>query len=143
MKYRNFRRNRKAISPIISTLLLIAIAVVASLVAYAWVMGYIGFQTNKTGQSIQIQSIAYSGSGSTFTIYVQNNGDSPLILDSAYINGGLAGTFGTTPLQPGSTTSLSITASNPALTSGLQNIDFKATANSGTFSQVTKQFTIP
>ncbi len=56
---RNFRRNTKAISPVIATLLMIAIAVVASLVTYAWVMGYMGFTTDKTGKAIQIQSVDY------------------------------------------------------------------------------------
>ncbi len=49
----------RAISPVIATLLMIAIAVVASLVTYAWVMGYMNFTTEKTGKAIQIQSIAY------------------------------------------------------------------------------------
>ena len=55
---RNFRRNTKAISPVIATLLMIAIAVVASLVTYAWVMGYMNFTTEKTGKAIQIQSVS-------------------------------------------------------------------------------------
>ncbi len=76
MNYRKILRNVKAISPIISTLLLIAIAVVASLVAYAWVMGYIGFQTAKTGQAVQIQSV--SDQGNVLTVYVQNIGQAPI-----------------------------------------------------------------
>ena len=67
---RKFRRNTRAISPVIATLLMIAIAVVASLVTYAWVMGYMSFQTNKTGLAIQIQSVSQTG-----TVYVQNVGD--------------------------------------------------------------------
>lgn len=51
-KITKLRRSVRAISPIISTLLLIAIAVVASLVAYAWVMGYIGFSTSKAGNAL-------------------------------------------------------------------------------------------
>ena len=56
---RKFRRNMRAISPVIATLLMIAIAVVASLVTYAWVMGYMNFTTEKTGKAIQIQSVSY------------------------------------------------------------------------------------
>ncbi len=44
---RKFRRNTRAISPVIATLLMIAIAVVASLVTYAWVMGYMNFTTRE------------------------------------------------------------------------------------------------
>ena len=60
MIFRKIRKNIKAISPIISMLLMIAIAVVASLVVYAWVMGYIGYQTGKTGDAVQIQSVTFT-----------------------------------------------------------------------------------
>ena len=76
---RKFRKNVRAISPVIATLLMIAIAVVASLVTYAWVMGYMNFQTEKTGKAILIQSVTYDGTdtaGDKFTVYVQNVGDS-------------------------------------------------------------------
>jgi flagellin-like protein len=137
--FRKIRKNVKAISPVISVLLMIAVAVVASLVAYAWVMGYMNFQTAKTGQAIQIQSIASYGN-STFTIYVQNVGDADVKLDSVYINGGQAATSSASLLK-GDTTSILATA-NPALTVGVQDITFKVTTEGGTFSQITQQFTI-
>ena len=74
-KIRKFRRNTRAISPVIATLLMIAIAVVASLVTYAWVMGYMNFTTEKTGKAIQIQSVSYAPASHIFTVYVQNVGD--------------------------------------------------------------------
>ena len=64
-KLRKLRRDTKAISPIIATLLLIAIAVVAALVTYAWVMGYIGFQTSNSGNAVQIQSVSFTGTAGT------------------------------------------------------------------------------
>jgi flagellin-like protein len=137
--FRKIRKNVKAISPVISVLLMIAVAVVASLVAYAWVMGYMNFQTAKTGQAIQIQSIASYGN-STFTIYVQNVGDADVKLDSVYINGGQAATSSASLLK-GDTTSILATA-NPALTVGVQDITFKVTTEGGTFSQITQQYTI-
>ncbi len=81
---RNFRKDVRAISPVIATLLMIAIAVVASLVTYAWVMGYMNFTTEKTGKAIQIQSVSYRYGGpiDVFTIYVQNVGDSDLQLSN-------------------------------------------------------------
>ena len=74
------RRSIKAISPVISVLLMIAIAVAAALVAYAWVMGYLDFTTTKVGKAIQIQSI------STTAVYVQNVGDSDVTLTDLYVN---------------------------------------------------------
>ena len=81
-----FKRSIRAISPVISVLLMIAIAVVASIFAYAWVTGYIGGQTEKAGNEIQVQS--YSLSGNLF-IYVQNTGQGTVHLKqdaSVYIN---------------------------------------------------------
>ncbi len=79
------KRSVKAVSPVISVLLLISIAVVASLIAYAWVTGYIGFQTDKAGKQIQIQSYELGSS----IIYVQNTGQGTVHLKqdgSVYIN---------------------------------------------------------
>ena len=80
-----FRRSVRAISPIISVLLMIAIAVSAALVAFAWVSGYIDFTTTKVGKSIQIQSV----SNDPAAVYVQNVGDSNVTLKSCYVNGNL------------------------------------------------------
>src|SRR5208283_1865404 len=82
MIFRKIRKNIKAISPKISVLLMIAIAVVASLVVYAWVMGYIGYQTGKTGDAVQIQSVSFStdtGTGAYPTgVYLQNVGSTTI-----------------------------------------------------------------
>jgi archaeal type IV pilus assembly protein PilA len=143
---RKFRRNARAISPVIATLLMIAIAVVASLVTYAWVMGYMNFTTEKTGKAIQIQSVSYpttAPSGNVFTVYVQNVGDSDLTLSSVFINGALA-TGSWTPssaLTKGNTASMQATATG-SLGTGVQSITIKVTSTDGTFSQITQQFTI-
>jgi archaeal type IV pilus assembly protein PilA len=144
----NFRRNQKAISPVIATLLMIAIAVVASLVAYAWVMGYMNFTTAKTGKAIQIQSVAYAhGTGDVFTVYVQNVGDSDVQFPAnqgVYVNGALANPIvgGGITLTKGSTATFAATASS-ALTSGVQSVTIKVTTQDGTFTQFTQQFTVP
>ena len=68
---------------------MIAIAVVASLVVYAWVMGYIGGSTNKAGYAINIQSFAVNQTTGYLTIYVQNVGMGAVQLNPAsavYIN---------------------------------------------------------
>jgi flagellin-like protein len=138
---RKFRRNVRAISPVIATLLMIAIAVVASLVTYAWVMGYMNFTTEKTGKAIQIQSVSYPDTGGqVFTVYVQNVGDSDLTLSSVFINGAIAtGTWSTTALAKGATASIPATGS---VGTGVQSVTFKVTTTDGTFSQITQQFTV-
>lgn len=82
-KITKFRRSVKGISPVISVLLMIAIAVAASLVAYAWVMGYMDFTTTKVGKTIQIQSITANAA------YVQNIGDSDVEISAVYVDGTL------------------------------------------------------
>ena len=146
---RKFRRNTRAISPVIATLLMIAIAVVASLVTYAWVMGYMNFTTEKTGKAIQIQSIAQQGTGQKlFTVYVQNVGDSALALsntNSVFINGAVstpASTWSSSSLTLNKGDTASYNATGASLSSGVQSITFKVTTTDGTFSQITQQFTI-
>jgi flagellin-like protein len=87
-KITRIKRSIRAISPVIATLLMIAIAVVASLVAYAWVMGYIGGTTSKTGNAIDIPSYASSASNNLI-VYVQNVGQGPVQLKqdgAVYVN---------------------------------------------------------
>jgi flagellin-like protein len=158
-KINKFRRNVRAISPVIATLLMIAIAVVASLVTYAWVMGYMNFTTEKTGKAIQIQSVSYSGTTGasgvdTFTIYVQNIGDS----DVKFAGTGTSGT-GVVYANDASATVTSIKVANVETTSlpqqntatiiatvpggstsGPTSVTIKVTTTDGTFSQITQQF---
>ena len=80
------KRSVKAISPVVAVLLMIAIAVVAAIVAYAWVMGYLGFQTERADNQIQIQSFHNEGN---LIIYVQNTGQGTVHLkqdSSVYVN---------------------------------------------------------
>jgi flagellin-like protein len=149
-KITKFKRSIKAISPIISVLLMIAIAVVAALVVYAWVMGYIGYQTGKTGDAVQIQSVSWTndtGSGASPTgVYLQNVGSTTVTVvygQSLYVNGVLDTTAklntGTAniPLTSGGTVTITPTAS-PNLTPGA-TVTFKVTTLGGTYSQITEQ----
>jgi len=140
---RNFRKNVRAISPVIATLLMIAIAVVASLVVYAWVMGYMSFTTSKTGKAITIQSVSAPAGSTQMDIYVQNVGDSSVTFVTGsclYVNGAITGSSATpSPLTAGSTAKITTTL-NPAAASGaVYNI--KVTTQDGTFNQMT--YTVP
>jgi flagellin-like protein len=151
MNYRKFRKNVKAISPVISVLLMIAVAVVASLVVYAWVMGYIGFQTGKTGEAVQVQSVVITGTSPNEyvqTVYLQNIGSTTATIIPAqclYVNGNLDTSITNsqvtlTSLMPGNTTAITtVTHSGSfALYSG-QTITVKVTTQGGTYSQITQK----
>ena len=84
------QRSGKAISPVLSVLLMIAIAIAAALVAYAWIMGYLGGTTQKTEHAIQIQSVSSTPApDNLLVIYVQNVGKGLVHLQqdsSVYVN---------------------------------------------------------
>jgi flagellin-like protein len=84
-------RNIKAISPVIATLLIIAITIVASLVAYAWIQGYLNFTTNRIEQGLSIQSISFDSQTGNLLVYVQNTGKGNTQINSncVYVNGQL------------------------------------------------------
>jgi hypothetical protein len=122
---------------------MIAVAVAASLVTYAWVMGYLGFTTNKVGKAIQVQSV------SADSAFVQNVGDSKVIPASFYVNGVLDtgatftigavdGEWGVTELAQSQTAV--ITPSTANAWSGDAQVTIKIVTTDGTSAEFTKTF---
>jgi hypothetical protein len=122
---------------------MIAIAVVASLVAYAWVMGFLGGKTTQAGNAIQIQSYTTNGN---LVLYVQNTGDNTVHLkadSSVYVNDTLYNIIespaGTTapdsiPITVGQTVEIVTDFTyNPAT----DTIRIKIVTTEGTFMQTT------
>jgi len=56
---REIKKSRKAVSPVIATLLLIAIAVAASVVTYSWVMSMVKTQGSQAQTSIRIDEVLF------------------------------------------------------------------------------------
>jgi flagellin-like protein len=132
------RKSVKGISPVLSVLMMIAVAVAASLVTYAWVMGYLGFTTAKVGKAIQIQSIGNNTSG-YLEIYVQNVGDSAVSLvggQCLYINGVLNLAGASQTLNKGNTATITTTTT---VVSGTSYV-IRAVTQDGTFTEATKTF---
>ena len=132
-----FKRSIKAISPVIATLLMIAIAVVASLVVYAWVTGYMGNTTTKAGKAIALPSFAVDDSGN-MVVYVQNVGQGDVEVRSVYINDELRPTTAT-QIKQGETKALTIPhpdgTGNEFVSTERYNI--KVTTFDGTFMTTT------
>ena len=138
MKMRSFRWNKRGVSDVIAVLLMIAIAVAASLIAYAWVMGYLGGTTSKVGKAIQIQSMYYSGT--TLYVYVQNIGTAPVTLSSVYRNGVLDPTASFTYNSPSlaiNQTSM-VTTLVPAGFNPTNAVDVKVVCGDGTFMEASQ-----
>ncbi len=90
-KKRRLTRAKRAFSPVIAALILMLIAVASGVVAYAYVMGWLGGATTQPEQAkgtLQIDSIYATASTNISRIYVRNVGGKDLSLEKdVYING--------------------------------------------------------
>jgi flagellin-like protein len=86
MLSKSMLKSKKAISPILATLLLIVIAVAAIVVTYAWVMTYMGTVTQQAGFMPYKANVAFSGTN-TITIDIGNSGTSSGQIVAIYIGG--------------------------------------------------------
>ncbi|MCW4043918.1 MAG: hypothetical protein NWE94_00175 [Candidatus Bathyarchaeota archaeon] len=78
-------KSKKAISPILATLLLIVIAVAAIVVTYAWVMTYMGTTTEQAGFIPYKANVAFTDEGKTIKIDIGNSGTSNGKIAAIYI----------------------------------------------------------
>ncbi len=84
------KTRKKAVSPVIATLLLILIAVAAAILVYVWVTGYTSSMT-KTGtpeleEKIKVEAVGVSSTDKkTVTVYFRNIGDVQAVIDTIYI----------------------------------------------------------
>jgi flagellin-like protein len=85
MTTKNKFKTKKAISPILATLLLIVIAVAAIVVTYAWVMTYMSSSTTQAGIMLKKDADCLWKTGNV-TIYIRNIGTSDAEIDKVYIN---------------------------------------------------------
>jgi flagellin-like protein len=95
---------RRAVSPIIATLLLIAIAVAAGIVVYVYVSSLSGNLTGSGGQQVsqQLQMLAYTfnpsatGAGQVIAISLTNVGSTSITISNVYVDGVSLNEWGTT-----------------------------------------------
>jgi len=100
-------RKRKAISPLIATLLLIAIAVAASVLTYSWVMSMVGSQSGQAQTQLRIDTVTWDPLvTSGFKLLVRNTGSTSAIVESISIRLNTAGS--TSYVWPAPPTSSSI-----------------------------------
>ena len=100
MSTKNMLKSKKAISPILATLLLIVIAVAAIVVTYAWVMTYMTSAGHQAGTWIQIDNGNINATSSIVTVYVRNRGSETAVIDIVYIEGTDVTDHVTTPTLP-------------------------------------------
>jgi archaeal type IV pilus assembly protein PilA len=89
--YRKFKKNSKALSPVIASIILIAVTVAVSVVVAAWMGGMtIGFMGN--AEQTSITNIAFSegtgtGGADQLQVMVTNSGSTTVSISKAFING--------------------------------------------------------
>ena len=88
MRTISLKRNKKGVSPIIATLLLIVIAVAAAVVTYAFVTGFIGTATSQSNQQGQmsIDTGTVNATTGLITVYVRDAGTKSEVLTTAYVD---------------------------------------------------------
>lgn len=84
MHAKNMIKSRKAISPILATLLLIVIAVAAIVVTYAWIMTYMSSAGHQAGVMLTKDAVAWPSSNS-IKLYIRNTGTSDAIISAVYV----------------------------------------------------------
>jgi flagellin-like protein len=83
--FRKFKKNAKALSPVVASIILIAVTVAVSVVVAAW-MGGMTIGLMGSAEQISITNVAFPDS-STIQVLVQNAGGTQGTINSAFING--------------------------------------------------------
>jgi flagellin-like protein len=114
MRFGKLRVNGRAVSPVIATLLMIAIAVAAAILVYVWSMGLVGTLQGTGGQQTREQLImeAYDATSSTsWKLYIRNVGPASISVTAVYVEG-VPAAFSlnpTGPISPGNSATLTVT----------------------------------
>ena len=83
--FRKFKKNAKALSPVVASIILIAVTVAVSVVVAAWMGGMtIGLMGN--AEQASIANIASTGTNN-IDVLVQNSGTTTVNITQAYVNG--------------------------------------------------------
>lgn len=133
-KMKKVVKNEKAISPVLAVLLMIAVAVAAALVTYAWVMTYLSSTTGRAGHAVQIQSVDWID-GDSVTIYAQNVGDGTITITSAYVEGAIE-VLTHQPVEEGTTFAVELNNTSWSFENG-DDVHLKIVCDDGTFTEGT------
>ena len=117
MKFRKFRKNAKALSPVIATIILIAVTVAVSVVVAAWMGALtIGFMGNSEQASITNTVLSNPGTGCEAVVTVQNTGSATVNIASATIDG--TGATLVSAVQTGTGTNVALVNGQVPVTKG-------------------------
>ena len=136
MNFRKFRKNAKALSPVIASIILIAVTVAVSVVVAAW-MGSISLGFMGNAEQVSIVNIQFADS-THMNVLVQNSAGADSNVTAAFIDGKTA-TVVNTLVPKSSSVTISVTSAtafNPGQSYQLKLITAKGTSvvNTATYS---------
>lgn len=138
MKIGKYKLSRKAVSPVIATLLMIAIAVAASIIVYVWSMGLLGGLMGGGGSQVKEQLIleAYNWSAlGTLELTLRNVGSASVDIANTYVAGELQTAAWTPdPVSVGATATVSITPAGFTASAGVAFTLKVVSATGGVFT---------
>ena len=104
--------NNRAVSAVIATLLLIAIAVAAAIIVYVFSIGLLGGLQTSGGQQVKQQVIMeafdWTSAGGTLTVTLRNVGPAKVQFQDYFINGALVTTLSGSCGYSGGTSTLNV-----------------------------------
>ena len=83
---KNFRRSKKALSPVVASIILIAVTVAVSIAVAAW-MGALTFQFTAVEELQMPPSTEVSYTSTSISLTVKNTGTSPVTIVAVRVNG--------------------------------------------------------
>jgi flagellin-like protein len=125
MNFRKFRKATKALSPVVASIILIAVTVAVSVVVAAWMGGMtIGLMGN--AEQVSVTDYSFNPAGTIVTFTVRNTGTAAITISSATIDGAnctttspvLGGTAAS--VAKGATGTFALTNPNGAFNAGAQ-----------------------
>jgi len=136
MKIGKFRVRRKALSPVIATLLMVAIAVAAAIITYVWSMGLLGGLMGtggaQTKEQLIVENYKWNGTGLYYT--VRNVGSANVEIAAHYLEGVKQTAAGTNVVNVGSFQDFSLTPTGGTFTDGSAYVLKLVTKTGATFT---------
>jgi len=77
-------RSKKALSPVVASIILIAVTVAVSIAVAAW-MGALTIGFMGGGEQVEIRTISFTGN-KTATLKIKNTGTSPVTIQEVWVN---------------------------------------------------------
>ena len=142
MNFRKFRKSAKALSPVIATIILIAVTVAVSVVVAAWMgaltIGFMGNSEQAKVTNVVLSNINTSADGQA-VISVQNTGSATVTINSVTVDGKTATVTSAAPTGGG--TALTLNSANQVPITKGNSVDITVTVTGYPFGN-SAQYTI-